>query len=92
VAGSYLAIAAIAGGVSETALQQVRTDLEATKTALESADPSLIKTGSPMRLGAEITFGFDSALSQGVRVLDHQIKGADQWINGGQTRLICRGL
>jgi hypothetical protein len=42
IAGSYLSIAAIVGSVSATALQQVKTDLEATQAALESDDPTLI--------------------------------------------------
>jgi hypothetical protein len=36
IAGSYLSIAAIAGSVSVTALQQVNNDLEVTQAALES--------------------------------------------------------
>jgi hypothetical protein len=52
IAGSYLAIAAIAGSVSATALQQVKTDLEATQAALESGDPTLIDS-----LGREDVLG-----------------------------------
>jgi hypothetical protein len=42
IAGSYLSVAVIAGSVSPVVLSEVQAKLEATKTVMESANPTLI--------------------------------------------------